>query len=119
MATKTPELLAEIQSVIANDATLTSRYQGDQPGEMCVLGGLGHHAGITLPSMEILSYRDPDNYKAISSIDLASFANKLSERYALTLDELQELQRTNDSIEETFTRRRALKVLLEEIWDRK
>lgn len=113
MATKTPELLAEIEGVIANDATLCGKYRSDIPGEMCVLGGLAHHAGIEFPPMTMNFYR-------IRTV--ISFATKLADRYALSLEELDELQSANDSVGNdrgVSVRRAKLRVVLNEIWHRK
>lgn len=121
MATKTPELLAEIEKVIANDATITCVYQGDRPGEMCVLGGLADHAGIALPStIAEAPFDSPDNQKGIMHVALTGFATKLEERYALRRSELSELQRVNDGVSNDIAYRRArLCSKLNEIWNRK
>ena len=95
----TKKMKAEICSVIAQDATLRCRYRGEQEGQMCVLGGLGHHAGIPLP-------QGKHNIKEIAYLRV--FARALTKRYGLTLEELSELQYINDSNLDIKKRRAAL-----------
>jgi hypothetical protein len=112
-AAKTPELLAEILSVIAADAT--GRFMYYRPtGEMCALGGLAHHAGIELPDPVPDDGGYDDNGTLIQ--ELPRFSEALCNRYGFTLQELQFMQRINDGCPDLGQRREALREYVEKIW---
>ncbi len=105
---KTPELLQEILEVISNNATYRHAYLGNN-GEMCVLGGLATHASIELPPSWA-------NGRAIGSYALTKFRRDLSNRYALTDDEMVQLQQINDTYKQIEDRRFKLRQLVRRFW---
>ena len=87
-----------IRQIISSDATDQYSYQGDAPGQFCVLGGLGRAALIPLPK------------ENTAFIDWCpSFATALCAAYpVLTPRRLRALQQINDAESHLVLRRASL-----------